>query len=168
MARFRKRMLMSLFALAAALPSLVLAQVTCPTTEAVQFLSYGDFAPGSTWKIVCVVDYWACGRSYSKKSAPVENTSGSCDAFTRAATANIGNEACCDCFPNCGPGGDTTPPDSASESGTRLPGGGGNVLPSEPPPAPTPIGGGPLTQAVLIPWTPSGPSAAPKVPKGLP
>lgn len=120
-----------------AFPGMAAAQATCGRTEAVQFLSHGEYAPGTTSKVVCVVDYWACGKSLSKKSGPVENKPKACDAFTRAAAANIGNVACCDCFPNCGATGGVSPSGGTPVPGTRQAGDGGGVAPSRPrPPAP--------------------------------
>jgi hypothetical protein len=67
----------------------------CRKAGSVKFLSHGDPARGLS-KVVCTVDYWVCGKAYTRQSEPIENKRGACDGFTASVKNDVGAAACCD------------------------------------------------------------------------
>ncbi len=73
----------------------------CKNKQNVTVYSHGDWAPDSNMtRVICTVDYFACGKWYSKKSE-VENKAGMCESFYSSTKSSLPKEVCCDCYPNC-------------------------------------------------------------------
>lgn len=59
--------------------------------------SHGDWFDFGKGLIVCVQDYYICGKGYSRKSEPRSNATADCASFYSSVKDSLPKEVCCDC-----------------------------------------------------------------------